>query len=293
MKERNKTCHYILFIVSIFLLVGSTHAQSTNPSSPTPITGSYTGKGPSGETNYYFSFTGGPGDVSVRLEIKAKDYSTFARIEIGNDPSNLIAMANMNASTTTGMSTVTKDFKLSTKQSVRIKLTLDGNLEQYKLSLNGGGPTFSGGQGNSGSAGNGNSGNSGSGKSGAGGKLGKLLGNAGGNMGSVGNSGGKSKTEPQGSENGAVPKLDFTCPNEVMYKIVPEGEWNATLYSQKRFLFQSANIDGPRLTCSYKSIGSDDSAILVRSAPAGYTCTVFKAGSKSRDFVCKMGATAE
>ena len=121
------------------LLAVTVVGQSTNPSSPTPVNGQYTGKGPSKETNYYFSFTAGPGAVSVKLDIKAKDYSTFARIEIGNDPSNLIAMANMNASTTTGPASVAKDFTLDKKRTVRVKLTLDGNLAEYRLSINGGG----------------------------------------------------------------------------------------------------------------------------------------------------------
>jgi hypothetical protein len=43
--------------------------------------------------------------VTVQLEIKAKDYSTFARLEVWSG-NKIIAMHNMNAATTTGTSTV-------------------------------------------------------------------------------------------------------------------------------------------------------------------------------------------
>jgi hypothetical protein len=271
----------VLFLLSSLGVAG----QSTNPSSPTPLNGSYTGKGPSDETNYYFNFTGGPGKVSVKLEIKAKDYSTFARLEIGNDPSNLIAMANMNASTTTGASSVTKEFELSKKQSVRIKVTLDGNLAEYTLSLNGDNPTFT--------SGKGNSGNSTGVKAGSAGNLGKLLGSSGSKPGFGSANGGKPKTQPQDTDGDGVKERSFTCPNEVIYSIVPTAGWSAGISSQKRYLFTDADVVENLLVCSYNIVGPDnDSATIQQNAPLGYKCEVFKGGSKSRDIVCKRGQMA-
>jgi hypothetical protein len=126
----------ILSVVLLSTAVGAS-AQSTNQSSPTSLTGNeYTGKGPSKETNYFFSFTGGPGEVTVGLEIKARDYSTFARLEVWSG-NNTIATHNMNAATTTGASSVVKEFNLDEKQTILIKLTLDGNLANYKITLGG------------------------------------------------------------------------------------------------------------------------------------------------------------
>ena len=259
-------------------------AQSTNASAPTPISGDYIGKGPSSETNYYFRFTGGPGSVSVGLEIKPKDYSTFARIEIGNDPSDLIAMHNMNASTTTGPANVVKSFELAKQQSVRIKLTLDANLAEYKLTVSGGGVSSED-PGTTAKSGN----------AGASGKIGKASAGNGAKIGSLGSAGGKTKVSTDGStETADNTKLSFRCPNDVMYKIVPSDDWNATWYSQKRFVFDSATVDGPKLFCTYTSEkgGGGDSATLTKSAPVGYMCSVFKGGSKSRDFTCTVGPTA-
>ncbi len=126
----------ILVIIVFLLSSSSLIAQSTDQSSPTPLTGTYQGKGPSKETNYYFNFTGGPGEVTVQLEIKAKAYSTFARLEVWSG-NKTIAMHNMNAATTTGASSVVKEFNLDEKQTVLLKLTLDSNLANYTITLGG------------------------------------------------------------------------------------------------------------------------------------------------------------
>lgn len=272
---RSTPITFTAVIATCLLLAITASSQSTNPSSPTPVNGQYTGKGPSKETNYYFSFSGGPGDISVRLDIKAKGYSTFARIEIGNDPSNLIAMHNMNASTTTGSATVTKEFKLAQKQTVRIKLTLDGNLAEYTLAVKGG-IVFSGGGGESTEAGNGKL------SSGGGAKLGK-----------VGSAGSKPKTGMLGATGGGQ-KISLTCPTEIEYQIVPVADWDATIYSKKRLKFDSAQAEGNVAYCTYSANNgaSKDSSILTKKAPQGYTCTVYNGGPGNRIIVCAPATTA-
>lgn len=126
----------ILKLIVVAVTVGG-FAQSTNQSNPTALTATeFTGKGPTKETNYYFNFTGGPGEVTVQLDIKARDYSTFARLEVWSG-NKTIATHNMNAATTTGASSVVKEFNLGEKQTVMIKLTLDANLASYKITLGG------------------------------------------------------------------------------------------------------------------------------------------------------------
>jgi len=128
----NKVLVIIVFLVSSI----SVAAQSTTPSSPTSLNGQYQGKGPNKETNYYFGFTAGPGEVTVHLEIMAKAYSTFARLEVWSG-NKTIATHNMNAATTTGASSVVKEFNLDEKATVLIKVTLDANLANYKITLGG------------------------------------------------------------------------------------------------------------------------------------------------------------
>ena len=272
------TRNLIAVITAVLFVSTGAGAQSTNPSSPTPLNGQYKGKGPSSETNYYFSFTGGPGDVGVRLDIKAKDYSTFARIEIGNNPSNLIAMHNMNASTTTGPASVTKEFKLAKQQTVRIKLTLDSNLADYTLSING--------------AGGSSASTEGVGNAGKVGKTGKLSAESGSKLGPLG-SGAKPKLSAQGANGVPENKMSFTCPAELMYKIVPSSGWESGLDGQKRFLFNGASVVAKQLWCSYQSLrSSEESATIYQAVPAGYTCSVYNSGGKSRDFICAAGVTA-
>ena len=128
----------LLVILSLAFMTATAQAQSTSQSSPTALTAAeFSGKGPNKETIYYFNFTGGAGEVSVALDIKAKQYSTFARLELLDAELNTLATHNMNAATSTGNSQVLKKITLGEKQTVLLKITLDGNLAEYKITLGG------------------------------------------------------------------------------------------------------------------------------------------------------------
>ena len=130
--------NFIAFVFGMLACTIHVAGQSTNQSSPTPLTSAeFTGKAPSKETLYFFNFTGGPGEVTVQLEIKAKQYSTFARLEILDSGLNTLATHNMNAATTSGAQQVLKKVNLDEKQTVLLKVTLDANLANYKIALGG------------------------------------------------------------------------------------------------------------------------------------------------------------
>src|SRR5687768_4599061 len=140
MKSLRNNCSRKLFltVAAILLTAIGINAQSKDQSNPTAFTSNeFAGKGPSKETNYFFSFTGGPGEVTVRLEIKAKSYSTFARLEVLDAELDALAMHNMNASTTSGTQQVKKTINLDEKQTILLKVTLDGNLANYKITIGG------------------------------------------------------------------------------------------------------------------------------------------------------------
>jgi len=142
MQMKNKRNIYLLNLISLVILsltfISTAQAQSTSRSDPTSITmNEITAKGPSKETDYYYSFTGSPGEVTLTLNIKAKQYSTFARLEVLDSELNRLATHNMNAATSTGPEQVMKKIELSKKQTVLLKLTLDGNLAEYKITLGG------------------------------------------------------------------------------------------------------------------------------------------------------------
>ena len=139
---KNKTKFYALNLILLMILfwtfISTAKGQSTSQANPTPITtNEITAKGPSKETDYYYRFTGGPGEVTITLNIKAKQYSTFARLEVLDAELNTLATHNMNAATSTGPSQVMKKITLAAKQPVLLKLTFDGNLAEYKVMLGG------------------------------------------------------------------------------------------------------------------------------------------------------------
>lgn len=136
--ESLRVSNVIFTVILSLILTGAATAQSTSQSNPTALSaGEFTAKGPAKETNYYFNITGGPGEVTVALEIQAKQYSTFARLEVLDAELNALAMHNMNAATTSGASQVLKKVNLAEKQTVLLKLTLDGNLADYKITVGG------------------------------------------------------------------------------------------------------------------------------------------------------------
>lgn len=137
-KRNINALNLILVTILSVAFISAAQAQSTNQSKPTPITtNEITAKGPSQETDYYYSFKGGAGEVTITLNIKAKQYSTFARLEVLDAALNRLATHNMSAATSTGSEQVTKKIELGKKQTILLKLTLDGNLAEYKLALGG------------------------------------------------------------------------------------------------------------------------------------------------------------
>lgn len=128
----------LLVILSLAFITTTARAQSTSQASPTALTAAeFSGKGPSKETMYYFNFTGGAGEVTIMLDITAKQYSTFARLEVLDAELNTLATHNMNAATTTGNAQALKKITLGEKQTVLLKITLDANLAEYKITLGG------------------------------------------------------------------------------------------------------------------------------------------------------------
>src|SRR5215212_3355212 len=105
MKSKSLLIRMVILNLIVLAAGVTAFAQSTNQSSPTAMKSSqYIGKGPSKETTYFFSFIGGPGEVEIKLELKAKTYSTFARLEVLDGANQMIGTLNMNAATSTGPS---------------------------------------------------------------------------------------------------------------------------------------------------------------------------------------------
>ncbi len=64
-------------------------------------------------------------------------YSTAVRFELLDAESNQLLAHNMNAATSTGAERVVKRVRIREKQTVLLKLVLDGNTGEYAVRLGG------------------------------------------------------------------------------------------------------------------------------------------------------------
>lgn len=128
----------LILVVSLFASSSSVAAQSTNQSSPTPITSnelSITGPKKNNQL-YYFSFTGGPGEVTLVISITAKTGSTFVGIKVFDTNLNTLTYHNMSADTgSPGMAQ--KKFDVGEKQTLVMSFTSDPSLGECKITFSG------------------------------------------------------------------------------------------------------------------------------------------------------------
>ncbi len=129
------------WVAAFFILVasfGSATAQSTDRDNPTPLlSNEIKDEGVGKATEYYYSFTAGPGEIIITVDLKAKAYSTAVRFELLDADSNQLLAHNMNAATSTGAERVVKRGSVQEKQTVLLKLLLDSNTGEYAVKLGG------------------------------------------------------------------------------------------------------------------------------------------------------------
>lgn len=128
-----------LALVAICLMVfeREARAQSTDQSNPTPIAANelvITGPKKSNQ-QYYYSFTGGPGEVSLQFNVKAKSSSTFVGVKVFDAELNTLAYHNMSADTSPSMAL--KKFDVGGKQTLMLSFTSDPSLGECKLTFGG------------------------------------------------------------------------------------------------------------------------------------------------------------
>lgn len=124
-----------LFALSAFV---ATPAQSTDQSNPTPIAANeLVVKGPKkNNQQYYYSFTAGPGEVTLTLNVKVKSSSTFVGIKVFDAELNTLTYHNMSADTSSpGMAL--KKFDVGEKQTLLMSFTSDASLAECRIKLGG------------------------------------------------------------------------------------------------------------------------------------------------------------
>ena len=119
----------LLLAASVLVLIvatGSGFAQSTHRDHPTPFTsdeikGELNGK----EIEYFYSFTAGPGELTLTVDVKSSDGTTGTAFELLDADANtvLICCEGAQADSTGTSGRDVKSIKLGKRQTVILHLT--------------------------------------------------------------------------------------------------------------------------------------------------------------------------
>ena len=158
-----------VLLLSLLLVVASaigTAAQSTDRDNPTPLaSGEIQGAGGAEKTSYYYTFAGGPGQVSATLEAKTKKGAKSASVGIELVDANAKSLTstllneglgggkekldqllgNGLGRLTSGLGTLSGDskqqqtssVKLKEKQTLMLRVTVGQGIETYSVKLAG------------------------------------------------------------------------------------------------------------------------------------------------------------
>src|SRR5262245_24602018 len=116
-----KYCKPILLAVIMIswgVMAEVTLAQSTDQSHPTPIASNELVINGPKKTNqlYFYSFTGGPGEVTLQINVRAQSSATFVGVKLFDAEFNTLSYHNMSADTSPSMAL--KKFDVGTKQTI-------------------------------------------------------------------------------------------------------------------------------------------------------------------------------
>jgi hypothetical protein len=124
----------LLSLIGILSIAAS--AQSSDRENPTPLTSNtIKGNGTGKKVEYFYTFTAGPGELVVLVDVKAKSGSTGAEIEIFDADASKIFYYYPNATTTNERAL--KRVGINSKQLVTLRLAFDNNAGEYSLKFGG------------------------------------------------------------------------------------------------------------------------------------------------------------
>jgi len=119
----------LLLVAGLLVLIAATSsafAQSTDRDHPTPFTSTeIQGELKAREIEYFYSFTGGPGEVTLTVDVTSSDGTTGTAFELLDADANKVLIccefAQADSTGTTGRDV--KSIKLSKGQTVILHLT--------------------------------------------------------------------------------------------------------------------------------------------------------------------------
>src|ERR1700675_3426829 len=119
----------LLLTASLLVVIAATSsvfAQSTNRDHPTPFTSDeIKGELNAKEVEYFYSFTAGPGEVTITVDVKSSDGTTGTAFELLDSAANkaLICCEYAQADSTGASGRDVKSIKLGKRQTVVLHLT--------------------------------------------------------------------------------------------------------------------------------------------------------------------------
>lgn len=125
----------VLFILAV--CAGSAIAQSADRNSPTILTSAeISGNAVASNSEYFYTFTAGPGELLVTVEVTSNDFSTAFIVDLFDASNN--GLGNATAIATNQRTEVgTRAIRLARRQSVLMRLRFDGNAARYNVQLGG------------------------------------------------------------------------------------------------------------------------------------------------------------
>src|SRR4029453_8771830 len=128
-----------ILLLSLLLIAAAgvgANAQSQDRDNPTLFpSNTVKGSGIGKKVEYFYSFTAGPGEVAITVDLRAKAGSTNADVEIFDEDGSKTFYYYPNA--TSQNEHAVKRFTLNNKQLLTLRLALDSSAGAYSLKLAG------------------------------------------------------------------------------------------------------------------------------------------------------------
>ena len=132
---------WLLLAVSIFLATGAAQAQtpSTDRDNPTAVTSNtISGDGVDEKTEYFYTFTAGPGDVTVTLDVKAEKNVAVSSVDIALYDAKSKSLLSTYANPDHGSSKRTVEtVKVRGTQALLLEVTVSPGVDTFKIKLDG------------------------------------------------------------------------------------------------------------------------------------------------------------
>ena len=122
----------------VLVSVGTAAAQSADRDNPTRLTDTeITRNAVASNTEYFYSFTAGPGELTITPEVTSNDFSCAFSIDVFDARNNAVVNSAIIATHRNSEVGPTRSVRLPRRQSLVMRLKFDGNAGRYRVRLGG------------------------------------------------------------------------------------------------------------------------------------------------------------